>query len=167
MTLVSRGRVTAAFTLALLIGLVPEAVVAQSDVFATGVVTGDFLYNTEEDASVADARFELDIGVGLVTVGGVFRAYQLSDPSYNPKAIYKLPGTGDNLSITTEGIVTLRRRQGLLNTLDTLPGAIDATGMMSAIDSRLGSRCVTRTWHWKSSPVSAPRKTSTGTPFPP
>ncbi len=91
MTLVSRGRVAAALTLALLIGLAPEAAVAQSDVYATGVVTGDFLYNTEEDASVADARFELDVGLGPLTVGSVFRAYQLSDPSYNPKAIYVPP----------------------------------------------------------------------------
>ncbi len=87
----SRGRGAAACTLALLIATGPGAAVAQTDVFATGVVTGDFLYNTDEEASVADARFELDLIVGPVTAGSVFRAYQLSDPSYNPRSVYVPP----------------------------------------------------------------------------
>jgi hypothetical protein len=82
-------------------------------------------------------------GGGPAYLGPAFEAYMPNpNPSsasgantYNPKAIYKLPGTGDNLTITPEGIVSLNRRQGLLKTLDMLPGSIDSSGMMSAMDS--------------------------------
>ncbi len=65
---------------------VDPAVFAQTDVYVSGVVQGEYLYNTNDDieSSVADARVDLDIGFGEFTMGAVYRAYQLSDPLYNP-----------------------------------------------------------------------------------
>jgi hypothetical protein len=59
---------------------------AETDVYASGVVQWEYLYNTNDDieSSVSDARVDLDIGVGPLTLGAVYRAYQLSDPAYNP-----------------------------------------------------------------------------------
>jgi hypothetical protein len=50
------------------------------------VVQWEYLYNMNDDieSSVSDARVDLDMGVGPLTLGVVYRAYQLSDPAYNP-----------------------------------------------------------------------------------
>lgn len=78
------------WTLALLsvalLAFVSASVSAQTDVYASGVVQWEYLYNTDDDieSSVSDARVDLDIGVGPLTLGAVYRAYQLSDPAYNP-----------------------------------------------------------------------------------
>lgn len=65
------------------------AVVApgETDVSVSGVLNGEYLYNTRVDASVADARLDLDLVAGPVTVGVTYRAYQLSDAAYNPAGI--------------------------------------------------------------------------------
>ena len=55
--------------------------------------------------------------------------------TYDPIPIYRLPGGQDNLSVSPDGILALRRRAGLLETLDRLPRHLDESGMMSAADS--------------------------------
>ncbi len=78
------------WTLALLpvalLALVSASVLAETDVYASGVVQWEYLYNMNDDieSSVSDARVDLDMGVGPLTLGVVYRAYQLSDPAYNP-----------------------------------------------------------------------------------
>ncbi len=52
-----------------------------------GVVLSEYLHNTSLDASAFDTRLELDAGIGPLTVGVVYRAYQLSDPTYNPSGV--------------------------------------------------------------------------------
>lgn len=54
---------------------------------------------------------------------------------YDPVPIYKLPDADDDLSITSDGAVTLKRRRNVLRVLDRLPRAVDGSGMMSAMDS--------------------------------
>jgi hypothetical protein len=53
---------------------------------------------------------------------------------YDPVPIYRTNRSVDNLSIEPGGVVTLRRRQELLQSLDALPRTLDASGMMSAMD---------------------------------
>ena len=54
--------------------------------------------------------------------------------TYDPVPIYSTNRSVDNLSITSDGVVALRRRHELLKSLDTLPRALDQSGMMSAMD---------------------------------
>jgi hypothetical protein len=65
---------------------------AYDDVSVSGALTGDYLYNTDVEASAFDCRLELDAGVGPVRLGVVYRAYQLTDPTYNPSGV-DLPGS--------------------------------------------------------------------------
>jgi hypothetical protein len=76
-----------------LLALVSTTVLAQTGVYASGVVRGKYLYNTDDDidASVADTRVEIDIGVGALTLGAVYRAYLLSDEGYNPADVEASP----------------------------------------------------------------------------
>lgn len=62
---------------------------AETDVYASGVIRGKYLYNTDDDieSSAADTRVELDLYVGSFTLGAVYRGYQLTDSSYNPAGI--------------------------------------------------------------------------------
>src|SRR5262245_40853520 len=55
--------------------------------------------------------------------------------SYDPIPIYKVAGTHDNLSLTTDGVLTLDRRSDLLKSLDQLPRKLDESGTLSAVDS--------------------------------
>jgi hypothetical protein len=80
------GRTIFVLSVALL-ALVSVSASAEADVYASGVVSGEYLYNTGEDDSAADMRAELDVSIGYVTLGAVYRAYQLSDPDYNPARI--------------------------------------------------------------------------------
>lgn len=82
------GRTLAVLSVAL-VALACSSASAESDVYASGVVRGKYLYNMDDDieSSAADTRVELDVTVGAVTLGAVYRAYQLSDPSYNPASI--------------------------------------------------------------------------------
>ena len=67
--------------------LAPAA--AGADVYASGVIRGEYLYNTDDDvdASVSDTRVELDLEIGELTLGVVYRAYLLSDEDYNPQSV--------------------------------------------------------------------------------
>ena len=82
----SRNGWTHALLSVALLALVSASVSAETDVYASGVVQWEYLYNMNDDieSSVSDARVDLDIGVGPLTLGVVYRAYQLSDPAYNP-----------------------------------------------------------------------------------
>jgi len=86
----SRNGCTYALLSVALLVLVAGSVSAETDVYASGVVQWEYLYNTDDDieSSVSDARVDLDIGVGPLTLGAVYRAYQLSDPAYNPAGEY-------------------------------------------------------------------------------
>jgi len=65
------------------------ATVASADdgAWSSGAVTGEYLFDTGEEASAFDARLEVDAGIGPLTVGAVYRAYQLSMPAYNPAGV--------------------------------------------------------------------------------
>ena len=77
------GWTLALFSVAFL-ALVSASVSAETDVYASGVVQGKYLYNTEEEASVWDTRVDFDAGIGALTLGAVYRGYWLSDDAYNP-----------------------------------------------------------------------------------
>lgn len=87
-----RGPAGAIAALVLLVLFVVSAA-AETDVYASGVVRGKYLYNTDDDveSSVSDTRVELDVGVGALTLGVVYRAYLLSDEDYNPADVEAPP----------------------------------------------------------------------------
>lgn len=55
--------------------------------------------------------------------------------TYDPVPIYKTDGSADDLAITPDAALVLRRRANLLRAIDQLPRRIDGTGMMSAVDT--------------------------------
>jgi hypothetical protein len=58
--------------------------------------------------------------------------------TYDPVPIYRAEGrsdAADTLKLDAEGVLTLRRRQNLLNALDVLPREIDHTGTIPAVDT--------------------------------
>ena len=57
------------------------------------------------------------------------------DNQYDPVPLYRIPGSADNLTISPGGVVNLRRRRGLLDSLDLLPSKVDSSGMLSALDA--------------------------------
>lgn len=74
--------------LAVVVGaFVTAPAVGAADVGVSGIVDGRYLYNTGVDASALDVRVEFDLDAGPLTVGAVYRAYQLSDPLYNPAGV--------------------------------------------------------------------------------
>jgi hypothetical protein len=89
---------------------------------------------------VANTKF---YGGGPAYLGSAYAPYMPSpnpitstgNNSYDPVPLYKLPGSSDNLSIEPEAVVNLRRREGLWQSLDNLPRAVDASGTMSAMDT--------------------------------
>ena len=72
-----------AFAAAALVALAASGAGA-TDVTVRGSVVGEYLYDSEFDGSVFDGRVEFDAESGPFLVGAVYRAYQLSDPDYNP-----------------------------------------------------------------------------------
>jgi hypothetical protein len=94
-----------------LLALVSASVSAETDVYASGVVQWEYLYNTglereiivkradgttdtvlvDYGASVSDVRVDLDVVIGPVTVGAAYRAYLLSDTDYNPAEVVAPP----------------------------------------------------------------------------
>src|SRR4029453_2876140 len=54
---------------------------------------------------------------------------------YDPIPIYRTSKTADNLSISSDGVLDLRRRSNLLESLDTLPRTLDRGGSLSALDT--------------------------------
>ena len=79
--------------LACLIGLsaclAPDA--SAQDVYAVGVITSEYSYHTEAEASLFDNRVELDIETGPVRLGFVHRFYEPSGEDY-PGAL-DIPGS--------------------------------------------------------------------------
>jgi len=71
--------------------VLPVSALGDDGVWTSGAVTGEYLYDTGAEASTFDARLEMDAGYGPLTVGAVYRAYQLSSPLYNPADI-DVPG---------------------------------------------------------------------------
>jgi hypothetical protein len=55
--------------------------------------------------------------------------------TYDPIPLYPAAGSQDNLSISAEGVLTLRRRSDLLRSLDQLPRQLDESGTLTAVDS--------------------------------
>lgn len=53
---------------------------------------------------------------------------------YDPIPLYNTGAASDNLAISADGVLTLRRRMQLLDELDVLPRIVDHTGMMAALD---------------------------------
>jgi len=54
--------------------------------------------------------------------------------TYDPVPIYPSGPLAGNLAISNDGVMRLRQRQGLLQSLDGLPRAIDRSGTLSALD---------------------------------
>ncbi len=67
--------------------VLPASALGDDEVWSSGAVSGEYLYDTGAEASAFDARLDVDAGIGPLTIGGVFRAYQLSSPTYNPAEI--------------------------------------------------------------------------------
>lgn len=88
---------------------------------------------------VANTKF---YGGGPAYLGPAYAPYMPSpnpltssgNNTYDPVPLYKTENSADDLSITPQGILTLRRRANLLSVLDTLPRQIDGSGIMSAVD---------------------------------
>jgi hypothetical protein len=82
-------------------------------------------------------------GCGPGYLGPSYAAYMPSpnpitasgENEYDPVPIYRTAETKGNLSISAGGVMTLRRREALLETLDRLPAALDDSGSMAALDS--------------------------------
>lgn len=55
--------------------------------------------------------------------------------TYDPIPLYRAPGGHDNLSLTSDGVLTLDRRTDLLRSLDQLPRTLDKSGTLAAVDS--------------------------------
>ena len=53
---------------------------------------------------------------------------------YEPVPIYRTPDASDDLSVSDQGIINLRRRRTVLRELDRISRDIDRTKSMSAID---------------------------------
>ncbi len=87
----SRRRATW-FVTAVVAMLATQGASAYDDVSISGALTSDYLHNTDLEASAFDCRLELAAGAGPVRLGAVYRAYQLSDPAYNPAGV-GLPGS--------------------------------------------------------------------------
>lgn len=84
-------------------------------------------------------------GSGPAYLGPAFAPYMPSpnpvsssgNNTYDPVPIYRTEGrngASDNLRLDQGGVLTLRRRQGLLNALDLLPRAVDQSGTIPAVD---------------------------------
>jgi hypothetical protein len=86
---VSRRPLTAGAAIAvLLLGALGGARPALADASASGALRAKYLRNAEENASAFDARLELDVAIGDLSAGVVYRSYQLSDPQgYNPAGV--------------------------------------------------------------------------------
>ncbi|HEX5103562.1 MAG TPA: DUF1501 domain-containing protein [Pirellulaceae bacterium] len=82
-------------------------------------------------------------GCGPGYLGPAYAAYMPSpnpitasgENEYDPVPIYQTAGTQNDLSISSGGVMSLRRREDLLKTLDRLPRELDASGSLSALDS--------------------------------
>ena len=89
---------------------------------------------------IANTKF---YGGGPAYLGPAFGPYMPSpnpatssgNNQYDPVPIYRTPDSADDLSITPDGVLALRRRRDLLHALDALPAKLDAAGTMSAVNT--------------------------------
>ncbi|MEX2027331.1 MAG: DUF1501 domain-containing protein, partial [Pirellulaceae bacterium] len=89
---------------------------------------------------VANTKF---YGSGPAYLGPAYAPYMPSpnpasstgNNTYDPIPLYRTPGSQDNLTISADGVLTLRRRSNLLAGLDQLPRQLDESRTMSAMDS--------------------------------
>jgi len=75
----------------LALSVLTAAPAAADEIYSTGVVTSEYAFHTEKEASLFDTRVELDMETGPVRVGLVYRFYEPSDQDY-PGAL-DLPGS--------------------------------------------------------------------------
>lgn len=54
---------------------------------------------------------------------------------YDPIPIYRADNAADSLSISSDGVLSLSRRRGLLKSLDSLPRLLDQRGTLPTIDA--------------------------------
>lgn len=81
-------------------------------------------------------------GSGPAYLGPAFAPYMpapyppssTGNNTYDPVPIYRTPGMQDNLSVSNDGVLSLRRRQRVLQSLDRLPREVDQSGTLKAID---------------------------------
>lgn len=55
--------------------------------------------------------------------------------TYDPIPLYRTPDSDDDLSISPQGVLALRRRERLRERLDQLPRQLDESGAMTALDT--------------------------------
>lgn len=106
-----------------------------------GSVVANRLADTARDVPlyVADTPF---YGGGPAYLGPAFAPFMPSpnpisasgNNEYDPVPIFRLPDAHDDLSISADGVLSLQRRRGLLQSLDNLPRAIDRSRTAEAID---------------------------------
>ncbi len=88
---------------------------------------------------IANTKF---YGGGPAYLGPAFAPYMpapnpqssTGNNQYDPIPLYNTGAASDNLAITGDGVLTLRRRTALLQQLDLLPRLVDRSGMMAALD---------------------------------
>lgn len=88
---------------------------------------------------IANTKF---YGGGPAYLGPAYAPYMPSpnprsstgDNEYDPIPIYRAGGSDDSLSISSEGLLALHRRRGLLQSLDLLPRMLDQHGTLPALD---------------------------------
>ncbi|MDB5337620.1 MAG: hypothetical protein JWN70_3239 [Planctomycetaceae bacterium] len=81
-------------------------------------------------------------GSGPAYLGPAYAPYMPSpnprsstgDNRYDPIPIYRSGGSNDSLSITSDGLLALDRRRGLLKSLDVLPRILDQHGTLPTLD---------------------------------
>ncbi len=89
---------------------------------------------------IANTKF---YGGGPAYLGPAYSPYMPSpnprsatgDNQYDPIPIYRLGNAADSLSISSEGVLSLSRRRGLLRSLDSLPRMLDQRGALPTIDA--------------------------------
>ena len=89
---------------------------------------------------IANTKF---YGGGPAYLGPAYSPYMPSpnprsstgDNQYDPIPIYRSSTTADSLSISSDGVLSLNRRRGLLKSLDSLPRVLDQRGTLPTIDA--------------------------------
>ena len=88
---------------------------------------------------IANTKF---YGGGPAYLGPAYAPYMPSpnprsstgDNQYDPIPIYRSGDLADSLSISSEGVLALSRRRGLLKSLDSLPRMLDQHGTLPTLD---------------------------------
>jgi hypothetical protein len=115
---------------------------ADSEFPEIGSVVAKLLAGQTSDVPpfVANTKF---YGGGPAYLGSAYAPYMpkpnpissSGNNTYDPIPIYRTPNSTDNLSITPEGVLTLRHRRKLLASFDKLAREIDGSGVMADMDA--------------------------------